>query len=556
MIILGLAGGLGHDASAALVIDGRLHALAEEERFNRLRHAPNCLPLESTAHCLASAGITMADVDVIATSWLEADRDNAHRDMYRTMVDHPCFAGGRRPQWEKVKHPLAHAAASFHTSGFDEATVVSVDGVGDGVSTLIGHARGGSMRVLREYDIADSLGMFYLGVTNYLGFRFGQEGKVMGLASYAKPDEDWMPFTLDDEGIRSGLALQDPERPDFGPPLVQAWKARVAERFGPPRRPGYSYSRSTARSNVDLEPDAWRKSVAASGQHVLERVLSHIVEGAVRETGCRNVVIGGGVGYNCTANGSIRESKLVDRLFVFPASGDAGTSAGAALAVAASAGEHRGEPLATAALGAEFEDADIADVLRANAVPFTAEDDIAGAVAALLVDGKTVGWFQGRAEAGPRALGQRSILASPLTRSMHERVNTIKNREQWRPLAPSLTRAAADAYLVNPGAGTGPERFMLAACAVRESERAQIPAVVHVDGSCRPQIVDDGSSPTYHRLLQSVGTLGHPEIVLNTSFNLANEPVVNSPLDALRSFYGSGLDALAIGSMLVRKPAG
>ena len=198
---------------------------------------------------------------------------------------------------------------------------------------------------------------------------------------------------------------------------------------------------------------------------------------------------------------------------------------------------------------AEFDHDVVRSTLRATGVAFREEDDIAAAVADLLVDGKVVAWFQGCAEAGPRALGQRSILASPLTRAMHERVNAIKSREQWRPLAPSLSIGAAGTYLENPG----PIQFMLSACQVKDAARDQVPAVVHVDGSCRPQVLDDGASPLYRRLMGSLADRGHPEIVLNTSFNLANEPIVHSPVDALRSFYGSGLDALAIGPALVHK---
>lgn len=551
MIILGLAGGLGHDASAALVVDGRLLSLAEEERFIRSRHAPDRLPLESVAYCLAAAGITMADVDVLATSWILADRDDKQRDMQMTLLEHPYFAKMRRPQWEPVAHPIAHAAAAYHTSGFAEATVVSADGVGDAVATFIGHGRGTTLTKRREFDISNSLGLFYLGLTNYLGFRFGQEGKVMGLASYAEPEDDWMPFALDDEGYSSGLGPFDPERPNFGPPVIHAWRARLTERFGPTRPPRFAWSRSTTRLRGTLGPDTWRERVAATGQHVLQQVLLHVVRLAVEQTGCRDVVLGGGVGLNSSANGAIWRSGLVDRLAIFPASGDAGTSAGAALAVAAAAGEHQVDALASAGLGPSFEDREIRSALREQGIAFTEEGDITEAVADLLVAGKVVGWFQGRAEAGPRALGQRSILASPLAGSMHERVNAIKDREQWRPLAPSMSVRAARTHLVDPG----PSRFMLSTCSVRESARDQIPAVVHVDGSCRPQVVDEDSPEPFRRLLDRLASRGHPEIVLNTSFNLANEPIVNSPQDAVKAFYGSGLHALAIGSMLVTKPS-
>lgn len=550
MIILGLAGGLGHDASASLVIDGQLVSLAEEERFIRSRHAYNQVPVEAASYCLRAVGITMDDVDVIATSWLADDSADVQVDILAALLAHPCFAGFRHPRWEQVPHPISHASAAYHTSGFDEATVISTDGVGDGISTLIAHARGTDITVKRHWPMSESLGLFYLGVTGHLGFVFGQEGKVMGLASYGEPDESWMPMALDaDGGYQTGLDPLGRDKPNWGEPLVEAWMARVAERFGPPRPRQYAYDPLTARLESTVETGSSQRHVAASGQRVLERVLLHLVEAAVRETGCRDVVLGGGVGLNCTANGVIWQSGLVDRLAIFPASGDSGTSAGAALAVAAAAGERTGQALASAGLGPEFSDEDIRAILKEKGVSFTTIDDVADAVADLIVDGQTVAWFQGRAEFGPRALGQRSILASPLERSMHHRVNAIKNREQWRPLAPAMSAAAAEKYLVNPG----PTRFMLSACQVREEMRDEIPAVVHVDGSCRPQVLDDRAPARYKRLLDRLAARGHPEIVMNTSFNLANEPIVHSPQDALRSFFASGLDALAIGSMLVRK---
>lgn len=551
MIVLGLAGGLRHDASAALVVDGQLVALAEEERFIRLRHAKEQVPVEATAYCLATACITLSDVDVIATSWLSDASADVQLDMVGGLLAHPYFKGARPPRCEQVTHPISHAAAAYYTSGFDEATIVSTDGVGDRIATLLAHGRGDTIEVKRHWPISESLGMFYLGLTRYLGFQWGQEGKVMGLASYGAPDESWMPFALhDDGGYHTGLSPLGQDQPNYGVPLIQAWKSRLEERFGAPRPDQFRYNPDTARLEPSVDTGASQRSVAASGQRVLERALLHIVEHAVRETGCRNVVLAGGVGLNCTANGVIAQSEFVDRLVVFPASGDAGTSAGAALAAAA--GEGTGRALRSAGLGPEFTDEQIRGALEERSVPYTVVDDIADTVAELITDGQVVGWFQGRAEFGPRALGQRSILASPLQRPMHHRVNAVKRREQWRPLAPSMSADAAEKYLINPG----PSRFMLAACQVREEMRDEIPAVVHVDGSCRPQVLDEDSPAPYRRLLERLATRGHPEIVMNTSFNLANEPIVHSPYDALRSFFGSGLDALAIGSMLVRKPTG
>src|SRR5579875_217798 len=546
MIVLGIAGALGHDASAALVINGELVAMAEEERFTRRRHAWNSVPVESAAYCLATAGITLADVDVLATGWTDEDFDYPESALHHRLLDHRYFAGVPRPALEKVPHALAHAAAAYYTSGFSEAAIVSADGVGDRVSTTIAHGRDGSITALREFAISDSLGLFYLGLTNYLGFHQGQEGKVMGLASYADPDRSWMPFMLNDEGYHSGLGTMGADRPNYGGPVIRAWQGRLTDRFGPARPAAYAVAPSTARLTAVLKPTDWHYHAAASGQHVLETTMLHLVGLAVRETGCHDVVLGGGVALNCTANGAIWNSGLVERLSIFPASDDAGTSAGAALAVAAAAGERSKQPLTTAALGPQFDDGIIRSALDDVGASFTESSDIADAVAGLLTEGRIVGWFQGRLEVGPRALGQRSVLASPVLRSTHQQVNSIKDREQWRPLAPSLSSEAADDYLVDPG----PSRFMLSACPVREPQRSRIPAVVHVDGSCRPQILDAEASPPFRRLLNRLAARGHPEVVLNTSFNLADEPIVSSPLDAIRSFYASGLDCLAIGSAL------
>lgn len=554
MIVLGVSGGYGHDAAAALVVDGKLVALAEEERFTRVPHALAAAPVRATAYCLAYGGIELGDVDVLALSWAPGSHQHWPLDVHERLLGHPFFAGSPYPTVVTVPHATCHAAAAYLTSDLQEAAVLTVDGQGDGVSTMLGHARGSAITTIATSGIEDSLGFYYLALTNHLGFELGEEGKVMGLASYGTVDRSWTPFALNDLAAAhmglTGLAVGGSYERYRA--TIASWRARFVEHFGPPRSQTYAYDSRTGRS-VGMAPISdHHASVAASGQAELERVLLHLVKRVVEETGCRDLVLGGGVALNCAANGVIHRSGLIDRLAMFPASGDAGTAAGAALF--ASAGEHRvlSHPaLVGAALGPDF-DGGVCDFLRSVGVAFEVPDDIAAATADELGMRRSVGWFQGRMEAGPRALGHRSILGAPTDRTVGARTNGIKHREAWRPFGPSLLSEAADRYLVD----SGPTTFMLTAVEVRRERRDEVPAVVHVDGTCRPHTVDRDDGTPYAALLAAVGDrTGHP-IVLNTSFNLAGEPLVCTPADAVRTFFTSGLDTLAIGPAIVRKPAG
>jgi carbamoyltransferase len=554
VIILGISGGLGHDAAAGLVIDGEVVAAAEEERFVRRKHAYGLPPVNAVRYCLAHAGIDLADVDYLALSW---DPAELHPEwptlIHERLLRHPFFSRAPRPAIEVVDHARAHAAAAFSCSGFTDAAVLTVDGQGDAVSTTLGRGVGTKLTTSASFGIPDSLGFFYLALTNYLGFELGEEGKVMGLASYAEPEPVESPFELTEDGYRATV--------DVGPAgsaydtyraVVAAWGQWFTDRFGPAVTPAYRSDPIRGRTHADLALTAHHQRVAAIGQAELERVLLHLVGLAVRETGVRDLVIGGGVALNCTANGVIEQSGLVDRLYVFPASGDAGTGLGAALAVAADHGERPSAAVETAALGPDFGDADVAAFLHELDLPVRESQDVAADTAELLGQGKVVGWVQGRMEIGPRALGNRSILALPRDRAMHTRVNDIKGREQWRPLAPSLRAADADRYVTS----TGPAPFMLSACPVTERARRETPAVVHVDGSCRPQLVRAETNPRYAALLDAVGAATGTPVVLNTSFNQAGEPLVCTPHDAVRSFFASRLDALVVGrSIVTKRPA-
>lgn len=553
MLVMGISGGLGHDPAAAVVLDGQLLACVEEERFIRRKHAYGAVPSNAALYCLSAVGVDMADVDCLAVSWDPA-RTHPHwpTDLHNRLLAHPFFAGQRRPPVAVVDHQRAHAAAAFYCSGFAEAAVVTADGQGDGWSTTIGQGKDTTLTTSASFGIAESLGFFYLALTNHLGFELGEEGKVMGLASYAEPAAATpAPFVLTEDGYHP--AVRRPATPDSDYDhyrmVIRGWRHWLEDNFGPSITPSYSYDPVTGGRQTHLELTDHARVVAATGQAELERVLLHLVDLAVRDSGCRNLIVGGGVGLNCTANGVIERSGLVDQLYVFPASGDAGTSAGAALAVSADAGMRPAAAVESAALGPEFTDDDVAAMLHRLDLPTRQSNDIAADTAQLLADGRVVGWVQGRMEVGPRALGHRSILAEPSDRGTHRRVNSIKAREQWRPLAPSV-RAVDGSDWVHT---SGRSPFMLTACPVTERAEQQAPAVVHVDGSCRPHLVRPEANARYADLLDRLADRTGTPVVLNTSFNQASEPLVCTPKDALRSFITSELDALVIGSSIVSK---
>ena len=551
MYVLGLSGGYGHDPAAALVRDSEVLAAVEEERFTRRKHAFGQVPVHAAAYCLAAAGITMSDVDAIALAWQPEHPPPWPTRLHEDLLAHPFFAGARRPPIEVVPHPVAHATAALRYCGFDEAAVLIVDGQGDGISTTLAHGTSGGIDVLDQYEIEDSLGFFYWALTTYLGWDWGEEGKVMGLAPYGLRNGAPAAFDLRPDGYDTRITVEPSDGHwRRGRATFAAWRHLLEDQFGPAVDVRYTIDPLTQRPRRSIAPTDRERAVAAWGQQQLEDVMCHLARVVVRQTGCRKLVVGGGSAYNCSVNGLLRALPEIDDVFVFPASGDAGTSLGAALAVAgAHAGPPGAPPLDHADFGPGFDDDDIATLLRDSGVPSHRSPDVAAEAAGLLAAGRVIGWFQGRTELGPRALGNRSILATPSSAGVRDRVNAIKGRETWRPLAPSLLAESTPTYLADPR----PAPFMLTATAVREEVREQVPGIVHVDGSCRPQTVQRGSGTRYAELLARLDELTGIPVVLNTSFNIGEEPIVLSPRDAVRSFAVSGLDALVIGDSVVVK---
>ncbi|MCV7215612.1 carbamoyltransferase [Mycobacterium crocinum] len=538
MRILGI-NAVFHDPAAALVVDGEIVAAAEEERFSRRKHGKQAvpfstweLPVAAARWCLSEAGLTPADIDAVGYSYdprLMAgqsddlpglDRDWEYlRTMYAQRA--PRFLATALPGLDPeavryVRHHVAHAASTALASPHPDTAVLVVDGRGERTSMLAGEYRDGKLDVLATQELPHSLGLFYENLTEHLGFtRSSDEYKVMAMASYGTPsfiDEfRKLVYACGDGGFRT----ESVDWSSFAPPR---WGEQV---------------------HFDL---------ASSAQQVVEEVLLDLAGWLREATGSPNLCLAGGVALNCVANSKIFARSGFDSVWVQPAAGDSGTALGAALALAAEAGDSI-TPMPSAALGRGWTDAEIEQTLADAAVRYERPDDIGASVGDALADNQLIGWFQGRSEFGPRALGGRSLLADPRHVANLERLNNVKGREQFRPVAPMvLADRAADIF----SGGPIPSPYMLFVHEVAEAWRDRIPAVTHVDGTARIQTVDAGQ-PRLHATLSRFAERTGVPVIVNTSFNTAGRPMVDSPRDALECFGSSPIDMLAIGPFVVRR---
>jgi carbamoyltransferase len=529
-----------HDPAAALVVDGETVAAAEEERFSRRKHGKESvpfstweLPVASARWCLEAGGLAPDDLDAIAYSYdpalappvapdITEDGWESLRTLYVRRA--PRFLATALPGIDPgivrfVGHHAAHAASAYLAGPHRTASVMVLDGRGERTSYLSGHAEDGELRPLARQELPHSLGVMYEDVTEHLGFRrSSDEYKVMGLAAYGQPSflDDFRAAirTTPDGGFRV-----DPI--DWG---VYA-KKRTGEAWDP--------------DHADL---------AMSVQVRLEEVLLELAGWLHDRTGDEALVMAGGVGLNCVANSRIAREGPFRTLWVQPAAGDAGTALGAALHVARELGDDV-RPMPTAALGPEWNDDEVEDALARADLAYERPIDVADAVASELAANGIVAWFQGRAEYGPRALGHRSLLADPRQPGNLERLNDVKGREQFRPIAPMVLAERATEIFDGPL----PSPYMLFTHVVRPEWRDRIPAVTHVDGSARIQTVEGGQEPLVARMLDAFERRTGVPLVVNTSLNTAGRPMVNSPRDALEMFGSAPVTALAMGPFLVRR---
>jgi carbamoyltransferase len=551
-----------------LVVNGELVADVAEERFSRIKHDA-ALPVAAIGSCLEMAGLEMADLDVVAVpttsqSWglnelfdLYGGPHEQSPGFARAAETATRLAGGRRVQAPprrplyarryplgpgtdlvKVGHHHAHAASAYYTSGYaGRQIVVTLDGIGDGVSTGIWRAEGGLIEPIEQFDGSGSLGWFYGTVTEALGWRHGDgEGRTMGLAAYGDPDAARGALDGFHPRFENG-ALVEPH--DFGP--VYSWVEG-----GTPE-----WHLEEAGQIAGAIRRVGREHLAAEAQRVLEEQVAEIVYPLLRREGTRALSCAGGVFLNVKLNQRIRASGHVDRLHVYPNPGDAGLAAGAALHAF-----HAAEPNAEISairhiyLGPEYTEDDVAALLSVRRLDAVRRGDVAEFAARQLAEGKIVGWFQGRMESGPRALGSRSILMSPAPAENKDLLNArVKFREPFRPFCPSLSAERAGEYLRDAAI----ERFMITSFDVRDAKRDAIPAVVHVDGTVRPQTVERDANPRYAELIDAFAELTGEAAVLNTSFNVQGEPIVCHPREAIRAFYDTGIDCLVMGEHVLTK---
>jgi carbamoyltransferase len=600
MNVLGMMG-FGENPAACLLQDGRLVAFAEEERFTRLKGSNDMCPTRAMAYVLGAAKLPLTAVDRIAFGWnsnkypwtmlrnfagnylrYSGRERKAHHEMkessskmvaLETLLEfHPDrirshivtglrAAGltGRIPPIEFVDHHLAHAYSTYFCSGFDQAGILTLDGSGENIATQLAIGRGDRVEVVESFEIPHSLGWFYAATTEYLGFiPYRDEGKVMGLAALGEERRErnkWVePLSRVLQIGRRGYEV-DPTYTKFGGhyhgSLFTDQLVKLVTSVDPEATPiaygekasrnGQHFSKYLLDTYVDF---AW------AAQELLERAAVMLARRLVEEHGQENLCIAGGVGLNCKMNGEILRQSGCKNVFVQPASSDCGTGLGAAMIVAQRHGDPVRNPLRHVYYGPGFSNDEIHAALEGCKVRFKQVDDPSLEAAELLEQGKIIAWFQGRMEFGARALGGRSILANLTVPGVKDRVNAeVKYRESWRPFCPSMIAEARCQYIENPNEAS----FMTVAYRSTDSAARQLPAIVHVDGTMRPQVIDAAVNPQFHRLIADVGRrTGHP-VVMNTSFNVRSEPIICTPLEAVRCFYSNGLDALIIGDFALTK---
>src|ERR1700678_1712822 len=581
MIILGI-NAYHANSSAAIVADGKLLAAVEEERLNRVKYAAG-LPARAIRYCLDQAGVKLSEVDHIAiprNPWARMGTKLRFAmrmpkfalDRARVMKR---FAGIQedlatsfeiapdaiRAKFHRIEHHTAHLASTFYVSPFERAAVLSADGLGDFASSMWALGEGPKMRHLGEVTFPHSLGMYYTALTQYIGFwKFGDEYKVMGLAAYGQPEflDEFRRILYVDAPLSFRLGLEYFTHQSQGadmtwrdadrtPVLGRLFSSYLEQRLGPARQP-------------DQPLEQRHHNLAASMQAALEEVLAAHWTALAEKTGEKSLCLAGGVAFNCVANGKIFDHSPFERVYVQPAAGDAGLSVGAAFAVNHQIlGRPREFVMDHAGWGPQFSAREIREVVDKFAAAGEdvqiAEhlDEVAllHATARHIAEGKVLGWFQGRVEWGPRALGQRSILADPRRAEMKDVLNRrIKHRETFRPFAPSILEEATGEFFEK----THPSPFMTFAYKVRPEKRAVIPAPTHVDGTARLQTVSRTANPLYWKLIRAFGDLTGWPVVLNTSFN-DNEPIVCRPDEALDCFERTRMDVLVIGNYILERKA-
>jgi carbamoyltransferase len=581
-----------HDAAAALLQDGQLIAAAEEERFTRKKHDYE-FPQHAIDFCLRLGGISGEDLDYVV--FFEKPLRKFERIILSSMQTFPrsqrvfreaMVAWFADKLWIKQliqkrlgvspakimfsEHHLSHAASTFYCSPFNEAAILTVDGVGEWTTTSLGVGRGTDLKLIKEIQFPHSLGLLYSAFTAFLGFEVNEgEYKVMGMAPFGSPRYVDKVYKLLRFGSDGSFEL-DMDYFCFHHSTDKTFNGKFEELFGTPRDPeahfftpgtGYPSYFGEKPANYDQlgQSNQYYADIAASIQKVTEETLLMMANAAYKETGLKRLCLAGGVALNSVANGRILKETPFEEIYVQPAAGDGGGAIGAALfAYHSVLGKPRKFVMDHAYWGEEHSAGDIEKFLRNAGIRyqrFENEETLLDRTVDQLQDGKVIGWSQGRFEWGPRALGNRSIIADPRRADMKDIVNTkIKFREPYRPFAPSVLVDKTEEFFKLCGAAKQyPARFMLYVVDVREDKRDIVPAITHIDGTGRLQTVDEQSAPRYYRLIERFGEATGVPIILNTSFNLRGEPIVNTPREAFTTFSRSEMDVLVLDNYLIEK---
>ena len=575
MYILGINAYHG-DASAAILHNGKLVAAAEEERFNRKKHCAG-FPTLAVRYCLEAAGITATELDhvgisrdpsahlhkkilfsvtrlsglsgLIAARLANAARVRNLREELARALDLPAVSF--RAQFHNVEHHKAHMASCFLVSGFDQAAILSIDGFGDFISTMWGRGDGNRIEVLGEIEYPHSIGILYTATSQYLGFpKYGDEGKVMGLAPYGQPRyiEQFRDMVRTESDGRFKLNLDyflhhsdgvEMTWDEGSPTIGRIFSDKYIETFG-------------AARNNGLPLSSREEDIAASLQARLEEVGFHILNHLYQKTGSKRLALAGGVALNSVMNGKILLNTPFEEVYVQPAAGDSGTALGVCFWIENVLLQRpRAFTMGHAYTGPEYKNGQIERVVHSSGLKhrLLGDAELTRAAAQAVADGKIVGWFQGRMEFGPRALGNRSIVVDPRRQEMKEVLNArIKKREPFRPFAPSILEDRVSEYFEQ----THPAPTMLMVYQIKPEKRAAIPAVTHVDGSGRLQTVSREANPLYYDLIREFDLITGVPVVLNTSFN-EDEPIVCTPDQAMDCFQRTRMDVLFLGNYMVER---
>lgn len=555
----------GHDPSAAIFKNGKLRYFVEEERFSRNKHAENTFPEQSVRASLEYCNINLSDVDSISIPWVpplqrkvlvarikekffaeDSTLDrlqelewyakaqlSANIAPLAPVKDHLRNIGEPLPPLKTYEHHRCHAASAFYPANFEEGIILTIDAGGEYDSTVVWHGTNDGLKRIKTYKSPNSLGRFYSIVTEFLGYHaFNGEGKVMGLAPYGSQNE-----SIEEKlkgAIEIGREYDVTNITKYGFDHGVKILEDVLEK---------------QRKTTDTaEFDDWEQDLAYTAQSIVEKIVCEIVDQYCSTADAQNVALAGGVALNCKMNKRIMELDRVNNLFVQPVANDAGSAIGAGILAGT---PNKISQMTTAYWGPQYSNITIRSILQKTKIQYSEPDNLERYVTKELSEGAIVGWFQGRLEMGPRALGNRSILVDPRTAESRDRVNKyVKHREEWRPFAPSLLESAASTYLIDGR----PAPFMIRTFEVRPERRDEMEAVLHpADNTTRPQTVNKDQNPRYYKLISAFEEITGVPVLLNTSFNDHGEPIVNRPIEAIKDFYAMGMDLLVINDFVVEK---